>query len=67
MLSIQSGNIVEIVSKQWLFLCTFHRMVAKGASSIRSALFDAWQLAFSVQVNPLAAVQQLPSGSLGSR
>ncbi|XP_010927172.1 protein APEM9 [Elaeis guineensis] len=43
------------------------RMVAKGASSIRSALIDAWQLAFSVQVNPLAAVQQMPSGLLGSR
>ncbi|XP_017699769.1 protein APEM9 isoform X1 [Phoenix dactylifera] len=43
------------------------RIVAKGASSIRSALIDAWRLAFSVQVNPLAAVQQLPSGSLGNR
>lgn len=37
------------------------RSVSRQVASVRKALVDAWQLAFSVQVNPLAAVQQLPS------
>ncbi|KAK8967667.1 hypothetical protein KSP40_PGU009678 [Platanthera guangdongensis] len=36
------------------------------ALSIRRALIDAWQLAFSVQVNPLAAVQQVSSARRSS-
>lgn len=43
------------------------RVVSGQASSIKRALIDAWQLAFSVNVNPLAAVQQLPSAPRGSR
>ncbi|XP_020243446.1 protein APEM9 [Asparagus officinalis] len=39
------------------------RFIIQQGSSIRRALIDAWQLAFSVQVNPLAAVQQLPSAT----
>ncbi|TKW22814.1 hypothetical protein SEVIR_4G252700v4 [Setaria viridis] len=36
------------------------RTVFQHASSLRRAFFDALQLAFSVQMNPLAAVQQVP-------
>ncbi|KAJ6854073.1 protein APEM9 [Iris pallida] len=44
------------------------QFIARQVSSIRRALVDAWQLAFSVQVNPLATVQQVPSpASRGSR
>ena len=50
------------------FFILFYRIVSRQVSSVRRALIDAWQLAFSVQVNPLAAVQQLPSAaSRGSR
>nr|XP_009399618.1 PREDICTED: uncharacterized protein LOC103983973 isoform X3 [Musa acuminata subsp. malaccensis] len=42
------------------------RSVATQAAAIKRALVDAWQLAFSVQVNPLAAIQQLPSAPHGS-
>jgi len=38
------------------------RTVFQHASSLRRAFFDALQLAFSVQMNPLAAVQQVPQG-----
>ncbi|PKA57878.1 hypothetical protein AXF42_Ash012417 [Apostasia shenzhenica] len=34
---------------------------------MQKTLLDAWQLAFSVQVNPLAAVQQLPAAPRGTR
>ncbi|KAG6525989.1 hypothetical protein ZIOFF_015963 [Zingiber officinale] len=40
---------------------TLKRLVARQASVVKGALLDAWRLAFSVQVNPLAAIQQLPS------
>ncbi|URE00933.1 3-phosphoinositide-dependent protein [Musa troglodytarum] len=42
------------------------RSVATQAAAIKRAMIDAWQLAFSVQVNPLAAIQQLPSSPHGS-
>ncbi|KAI3849465.1 hypothetical protein MKX03_033757 [Papaver bracteatum] len=42
---------------------TLKGIVSKQASSVKKALMDMWQLAFSVQVNPLAAVQSLPSTS----
>ncbi|KAJ0965554.1 hypothetical protein J5N97_026692 [Dioscorea zingiberensis] len=45
----------------------FKRIVAQQASSIWRILSDALQLAFSFQVNPLAAVQPTPSAPLGSR
>lgn len=47
-----------IFLKKWAVL---KRIIAGQASSVRKAIVDAWQLAFSVQVNPLAAVQQLPA------
>ncbi|KAG6507059.1 hypothetical protein ZIOFF_032399 [Zingiber officinale] len=40
---------------------TLKRLVARQASVVKGALLDAWRLVFSVQVNPLAAIQQLPS------
>uniref|UniRef100_A0A1D1XG63 Sodium channel protein type 4 subunit alpha A n=1 Tax=Anthurium amnicola TaxID=1678845 RepID=A0A1D1XG63_9ARAE len=43
------------------------RIAARQLTFIKRTLIDAWQLAFSVQVNPLAAIQPLPSTSHGSR
>ncbi|XP_062229742.1 protein APEM9-like [Phragmites australis] len=42
------------------------RTVFQHVSSLRRAFFDALQLAFSVQMNPLAAVQQVPQAPRGS-
>ncbi|XP_006344940.1 uncharacterized protein [Solanum tuberosum] len=42
-------------------------VVKSQASSTKKALVDFWQLAFSYQVNPLAAVQSLPPATRGSR
>ncbi|KAG8373916.1 hypothetical protein BUALT_Bualt11G0075000 [Buddleja alternifolia] len=42
------------------------RVLAKKAVSMKKALVDLWQLAFSYQVNPLAAVQTLPTSTRGS-
>lgn len=39
---------------------------SRVALSVRRALIDAWQLAFSVQVNPLAMVQQVSSSTRSS-
>ncbi|KAJ3696280.1 hypothetical protein LUZ60_001657 [Juncus effusus] len=36
------------------------RTAMQQIGSMKRALFDAWKLAFSVQMNPLAAVQQMP-------
>lgn len=43
-----------------------NRAVFQQAASLRRAFFDALQLAFSVQMNPLAAVQQVPQAPRGS-
>ncbi|KAI3447285.1 hypothetical protein Pfo_003950 [Paulownia fortunei] len=42
------------------------RVLAKKALSMKKALLDLWQLAFSYQVNPLAAVQTLPTSTRGN-
>ncbi|KZV18268.1 3-phosphoinositide-dependent protein kinase-1 [Dorcoceras hygrometricum] len=39
------------------------RVLTEKALSMKNALLDLWQLAFSYQVNPLAAVQSLPTSS----
>ncbi|KAK6126653.1 hypothetical protein DH2020_039600 [Rehmannia glutinosa] len=39
------------------------RVLVKKAVSIKKALLDLWQLMFSYQVNPLAAVQTLPTAT----
>lgn len=42
------------------------RVLTNKAVSIKKALVDLWQLAFAYQVNPLAAVQPLPTATRGS-
>ncbi|KAK3009030.1 hypothetical protein RJ639_013474, partial [Escallonia herrerae] len=42
-------------------------VLKRQALSVKKAVSDLWQLAFSYQVNPLAAVQPLPSATHGSR
>ncbi|KAL6519262.1 hypothetical protein OROGR_018582 [Orobanche gracilis] len=42
------------------------RLLAEKAMSIKKALLDLWHLAFSYQVNPLAAVQTLPTTTRGN-
>ncbi|KAK2992159.1 hypothetical protein RJ640_016932 [Escallonia rubra] len=42
-------------------------VLKRQALSMKKAVSDLWQLAFSYQVNPLAAVQPLPSATHGSR
>ncbi|KAL7092484.1 hypothetical protein ACP275_12G167300 [Erythranthe tilingii] len=43
------------------------RFLAKKAMSMKKGMLDLWQLAFSYQVNPLAAVQTLPTTASGNR
>ncbi|KAL8036582.1 hypothetical protein ABFX02_12G168100 [Erythranthe guttata] len=43
------------------------RFLAKKAVSMKKGLLDLWQLAFSYQVNPLAAVQTLPTTASENR
>ncbi|CAA6663621.1 unnamed protein product [Spirodela intermedia] len=43
------------------------RFAGSKVVAIKRALADAWQLAFSVQVNPLAAIQPIPSTAPGVR
>lgn len=45
---------------------TFWRFLVEKAVSLRNSLFDLWKLAFSYQVNPLAAVQALPTATSGN-
>ncbi|KAI4348098.1 hypothetical protein L6164_008859 [Bauhinia variegata] len=63
--SISSGRILlgclilliyYIATKK---LATIKRIVRGQATAVKKALVDFWQLAFSYQVNPLAAVQPL--------
>lgn len=42
------------------------RVLKRQALNVKKAVTDLWQLAFSYQVNPLAAVQPLPSAPHGS-
>ncbi|KAK9672803.1 hypothetical protein RND81_12G125700 [Saponaria officinalis] len=42
---------------------TIKRVVQSRALALKQAIVDLWQLAFSYQVNPLAAVQSLPAPS----
>ncbi|XP_058188471.1 protein APEM9 isoform X3 [Rhododendron vialii] len=46
---------------------TVKRILRRQALSMKKALVDLWQLAFSYQVNPLAAVQPVPTATRGSR
>ncbi|EPS66733.1 hypothetical protein M569_08047, partial [Genlisea aurea] len=42
-------------------LAVFKRLAAEKGAAVKRAVVDFWQLAFSYQVNPLAAVQTLPA------
>ncbi|KAL7207639.1 hypothetical protein ACSBR1_029565 [Camellia fascicularis] len=46
---------------------TLKRIFKRQALSMKKALVDLWQLAFSYQVNPLAAVQPVPTATRGTR
>ncbi|KAF9617882.1 hypothetical protein IFM89_039101 [Coptis chinensis] len=73
-LVISHGKIV-LWSSFIIFICyvlqkkraTLRRMASRQALTVKKALVDMWQLAFSVQVNPLAAIEPLPAGTRGSR
>ncbi|KAG9140858.1 hypothetical protein Leryth_010394, partial [Lithospermum erythrorhizon] len=43
------------------------RFIEKQVLNMKRSLVDLWKLAFSYQVNPLAAVQAIPTSSQGSR
>lgn len=60
----QSKNMTEFGLKT---LLAFYNRENKLALSVKKALVDLWQLAFSYQVNPLAAVQPVPTATRGSR
>ncbi|CAH9115442.1 unnamed protein product [Cuscuta epithymum] len=83
-ISLKFRSTRFIISNGNIFLCClalilFHLMrrksnfksiLIKQASSVKKALGDLWELAFSYQVNPLAAVagvQSLPSAAHGTR
>ncbi|XP_057806541.1 protein APEM9 [Salvia miltiorrhiza] len=71
-LSIPSGKF--LLASLLLIMCyitrkkqaLLKRFLSKHALSFRKALLDLWQLAFSYQVNPLAAVQTLPNSTRGN-
>nr|TKR97758.1 uncharacterized protein D5086_0000210530 [Populus alba] len=46
---------------------TLNGLVRRQVSAAKKAMVDLWQLAFSYQVNPLAAVQPLPTATRGGR
>ncbi|KAL5200033.1 hypothetical protein ABZP36_021236 [Zizania latifolia] len=70
---LPSGKVMFLLS---LLFSTVYILRRKGArlkrtviqqfSSLRRAFLDALQLAFSIQMNPLAAVQQVPQAPRGS-
>ncbi|KAG6430225.1 hypothetical protein SASPL_108288 [Salvia splendens] len=72
-LSIPSGKFLLASLLLIMFYITrkkqamLKRFLVKYALSLRKAFLDLWQLAFSYQVNPLAAVQTLPNSTRGSR
>ncbi|KAF3437271.1 hypothetical protein FNV43_RR20024 [Rhamnella rubrinervis] len=46
---------------------TVKSVLQRQALSVKNAVVDLWRLAFSYQVNPLAAVQPLPTGMRAGR
>ncbi|KAI5584266.1 hypothetical protein BDE02_06G068400 [Populus trichocarpa] len=80
--NLKFGNVRVVVTNGkillgFLFLLTYYVLRRKGAtlnglvrrqvSAAKKAMVDLWQLAFSYQVNPLAAVQPLPTATRGGR
>uniref|UniRef100_A0A5B7AIW6 3-phosphoinositide-dependent protein kinase-1 n=1 Tax=Davidia involucrata TaxID=16924 RepID=A0A5B7AIW6_DAVIN len=70
---ISNGNIVLacLVFLMYYLLrrkrASLKRILRRQAFLVKKALVDLWHLAFSYQVNPLAAVQPLPAATHGSR
>ncbi|XP_073285414.1 protein APEM9-like [Primulina huaijiensis] len=68
-LSVPSGKIVLAALLMLLYYfarkkhTALKRVLSKKALSMKNALLNLWQLAFSYQVNPLAAIQSLPTSS----
>ncbi|XP_068643407.1 protein APEM9 isoform X3 [Aristolochia californica] len=58
--------VFYILRRKGSVLKRFYRFVRALAPSIRNALLNFWQLAFSVQVNPLASVQSLQVPARGN-
>lgn len=81
-ITLRFGNAQLVISSKsillgCLLLLTYYfmrrkqadlkRVLKRQALNVKKAVTDLWQLAFSYQVNPLAAVQPLPPASHGSR
>ncbi|GLU10492.1 hypothetical protein SLE2022_272910 [Rubroshorea leprosula] len=81
-ISFKFGNVRLVISRGRIFLgflifliyyvlhrnrASLQRIVRRQVLAIKKAMVDLWQLAFSYQVNPLAAVQSLPAATSGSR
>ncbi|XP_073148900.1 protein APEM9 [Henckelia pumila] len=68
-LAVPSGKILLAALLLLLYYFTrkkhtaLKRVLTKKVLSMKNSLLDLWQLAFSYQVNPLAAVQSLPTSS----
>ncbi|MCE2055932.1 hypothetical protein HAX54_043756 [Datura stramonium] len=63
-LGFLAALVYYIVRRKQASLWSF---LKRQTSSAKKALVDFWQLAFSYQVNPLAAVQPLPPATRGNR
>ncbi|KAJ9172293.1 hypothetical protein P3X46_015548 [Hevea brasiliensis] len=74
-INLKFGNLQLVITNGKIFLgclmilvyyllrrkqATLKRIVRRQVLSLKKALVDLWQLTFSYQVNPLAAVQPLP-------
>ncbi|KAG5570484.1 hypothetical protein H5410_060250 [Solanum commersonii] len=66
--TLKFGSSLLVYQMEASFLVFWWHFVVKSqASSTKKALVDFWQLAFSYQVNPLAAAQPLPPATRGSQ
>lgn len=59
-------NVHIFVSSDISLLLLF-RIFQRQALNVKKAVVDLWQLAFSYQVNPLAAVQSSPAPLRGAQ
>ncbi|KAL1822427.1 hypothetical protein ACET3Z_009205 [Daucus carota] len=81
-ITLRFGNAELVISSRGillgcLILLTYYfvrrkqadlkRVLKRQALNVKKAVTDLWQLAFSYQVNPLAAVQPLPPATHGGR
>ncbi|KAJ7973678.1 putative 3-phosphoinositide-dependent kinase [Quillaja saponaria] len=81
-ITLKFGNVRFVISSRKILLgclillvcyvfrkkqATIKRIARRQVISLKKALTDLWQLAFSYQVNPLAAVQPLSAATHGGR